>query len=122
MIVNETKTKVVLYGNITSENVKLFFNGKFLETVNQYKYLGILFNSIKHVRGNVFREACKTIGTKATRAMFKIKKDMKCVGMTPPSVTLKLLIHWFYQYLSMALKLYSVVRKLLHSKESTLNS
>jgi hypothetical protein len=90
MIVNETKTKVVLYGNITPEDVKLSFNGKLLEIVSQYKYLGILFNSIKHVRGNVFREACESIGTKATRAMFKIKKDMKCVGTTPPSVTLKL--------------------------------
>jgi hypothetical protein len=90
MIVNETKTKIVLYGRVNQEDVNLTFNGKKLEIVDKYKYLGMLFNSTKCARSSVFKEACVHIGVKATRAMFKVTKDMHSVGNTPPIVTLKL--------------------------------
>ena len=56
MIVNEMKTKVMVYGP-ANRNVSLKFNGKTLDIVDQYKYLGNITKSIKNMeRGYVWRE------------------------------------------------------------------
>ena len=90
MIVNEMKTKVMLFGNVKVDSVSFMYNDKKLAIVDQYKYLGILFNSIKTSRGNVFRDAVEQISLKATRACFKIRKDTKQIGKPPPNVLLRL--------------------------------
>ena len=90
MIVNEMKTKVVLFGNANMDNSHFIYNNKVLEVVGAYKYLGLTFNSTKTMAGNLFKEAIKQTRAKATRACFKIRKDTKAIGKPPPTVLLKL--------------------------------
>ena len=56
MIVNEMKTKVMVYGP-DNRNVVFKFNGKTLDIVDQYKYLGNITKSIKNMEwGYVWRK------------------------------------------------------------------
>ena len=89
MIVNETKTKIMVFGN-AEKNPSFSYNNKTLDVVNQYKYLGILFNTCQSLKANIFKDAVDQISLKATRAIFKIKKDTKVVGKLPPGVLFKL--------------------------------
>ena len=45
MIVNELKTKMMVFGN--GAKADIFFNGNLLKWVDQYKYLGNIISSIK---------------------------------------------------------------------------
>ena len=47
------------------KNVKLFFNGKAIEEVPSYKYLGNLFSSTKTSRGDPFSENYQYLYDKA---------------------------------------------------------
>ena len=88
MIVNELKTKVMIFGK--NVNYDFMYNSKVLEIVSSYKYLGVMFQSIKRCDGNLFSEAYKYVGNQARKAMFKLIKDSKNVGTLPPNVALKL--------------------------------
>ena len=88
MIVNETKTKIMVFG--TTVGHQFMYNDKQLEIVDQYKYLGVLFNTINRVNGNVFKNAQAHICIQAKKAMFKILKDTRKIGMLSPNVALKL--------------------------------
>jgi hypothetical protein len=46
MIVNDMKTKVVLFGKCPKENLSFVFNGKQLDITENYKYVGNIFKSI----------------------------------------------------------------------------
>ena len=50
MIVNELKTKIMIFGK--SDSKHFTFNKKILEEVSEYKYLGVVFNRMKNSRGN----------------------------------------------------------------------
>ena len=56
MIVNEVKSKVVIFGDLKTPVPSFLFNRKQLEIVSQYKYLGVVINSVKTSRGDLFRE------------------------------------------------------------------
>ena len=88
MIVNEMKTKVMVFGNDCNSKFKQ--NDKILEKVNSYKYLGVLINHIKRCDSNVFSEVFKHVSQQARRAMFKILKDTRHIGMIPPEVAFQL--------------------------------
>ena len=88
MIVNETKTKVMVFGK--KDETKFMYNGKELDIVNNYKYLGIVFRPISRYDGNLFCDAFTHIANQARKAMFKILKDTKKIGMIPPKVALQL--------------------------------
>ena len=88
MIVNETKTKVMVFGN--NCNVEFKYNGKTLEIVNSYKYLGVVVNPVRRYDSNIFSEGFKRMSQQARRAMFKILKDTRHIGMIPPEVAFQL--------------------------------
>ena len=92
MIVNDIKTKVMLYAKDIEIDIKL--NGKTLEVVKQYKCLGTIVNSIKTFRGNVFRYHADYACQQARKAAFDILNKIKQVGEIPPK-------HLFYLYQSM---------------------
>ena len=88
MVVNETKTKIMVFGG--DQNAKFIYNHKILLHAKQYKYLGVLFSPINKCNSNVFTDAYKHISTQAFKAVFKILRDTKHIGATPPNVALQL--------------------------------
>ena len=88
MIVNEIKTKVMIFGK--REEFKFMYNSKELDVVKNYKYLGVIFQSISRCDCNLFHDAYLHVACQARKAMFKILKDTKKIGMIPPKVALQL--------------------------------
>jgi exonuclease III len=84
MIVNETKTKVMIFGKQGDQ--VFIFNDKKLEIVNEYKYLGVVINSIQHVKGNIFKNMIKYTSNKAYKASFSISKKCKSAGYLTPRI------------------------------------
>ena len=72
--VNSDKTKVMIFGSRKSNNLKqkYLYKGNELETVNDFKYLGIVFNYNGH-----FHLCKKTLYQQATRAMFSLLSKCK---------------------------------------------
>ena len=67
---NTDKTKVIVFSRrIQSTNLKFTLNGSELEIVNEFNYLGILFN-----RTGNFNKIIKKQAEKATKAMFEVLK------------------------------------------------
>ena len=66
------------------------YNNKCLDIVQNYKYLGVLFNSVSRCNSNIFTDAYTHIANQARKAMFKVLKDTKSIGVLPPDVALKL--------------------------------
>jgi hypothetical protein len=88
MIVNETKTKMMVYGK--DSNHMFLYNGNILETVNIYKYLGIVYKATTKCSGNIFIDGYKYTSNQARKAMFKLLKDTRQLGMLPPNVAFHL--------------------------------
>ncbi len=59
-----SKTKVVVFGTNKLEKYKFYLNGDCIETVKEYKYLGLLFST-----SGSFLNARKQIVSQATKAM-----------------------------------------------------
>ena len=87
MIVNEMKTKIVIYGH-TNENTqyRFMFNGKPIDIVESYKYLGCIFNACKTVKGNIFKEMVSYSADKAIKASFAVVKKYSSVGCLSPKI------------------------------------
>ena len=81
MIVNETKTKVMVYGS-ASRDVVVKFNNKVLNVVDQYKYLGNVMKSVKTCKEDVFGENFQYLCNKARKAIFAMFKRLKNLGST----------------------------------------
>ena len=84
MIVNELKTKIMVFGNGPKGDVS--FNGKLLKWVNEYKYLGNIINSTKQVNGDIFKENSHYLCNKARGAIFSFFKKTKSFGTLPPKL------------------------------------
>ena len=70
MIVNERKTKVMVFGSYN--HVPTFnYNDNILEVVSKYKYLGILFNTIKRYNGEIFKEHLVYSSSQASKLCLK---------------------------------------------------
>ena len=67
LVVNTTKTKVMKFGNDTEIDVTFTFNGKKVDIVQEYKYLGIIFSSVKTHSGNLFKSHLQYAYDKAKR-------------------------------------------------------
>ena len=89
MIVNETKTKIMTFGKNSSVHT-FSFNNKQLEIVTQYKYLGVIFNTCRNMKGNIFKSMGSYISDKARKATFATIKKCKSVGFLTPKVALQL--------------------------------
>ena len=61
-----------------------------LEIVPNYKYLGVIFRSVSRCDGNIFGDNYDHVANQARKAMYKILKDTKKIGMMPPVVALQL--------------------------------
>jgi hypothetical protein len=89
MIVNEDKTKVVIFGQRTG-NEKFSFNGKTIDIVEKYKYLGSIFNTIFRSSGNPCREMPTYLAEKALKASFATLKKVSSAGFITPQIGLHL--------------------------------
>ena len=83
-IVHELKTKSMCFG--TDENLNVFFNGKPIKQVNQYKYLGVIVRSINKVGQDMYSNNYRFISDKSRRAVFSMKWKLKFIQSLPPSI------------------------------------
>ena len=84
MIVNELKTKIMVFGRGSKGNIT--FNGKLLDWVEKYKYLGNIINSVKQMNGDIFKENSSYLCNKARGAIFSFFKRIKSYGTLPPNI------------------------------------
>ena len=88
MIVNALKTKIMIIGK--REGEKFTFNEKEIEICENYKYLGIIFNSIQRLNGNCFRDMMENVPKKAMKATFAVLKKCKSIGRLTPKIAMTL--------------------------------
>ena len=84
MIVNEIKTKCMTIGKC--DKIKLEFNNKPIEEVDQYKYLGVLLKSIRRSNDCIFNENPVYLCEKANKALFAMLRKVKYAGSLPPRI------------------------------------
>ena len=84
IIVYEIKTKSMCFG--TNENLNVFFNGKPIQQVSQYKYLGVIVRSIKKVGQDMCFNNYRYISDKSRRVVFSMKRMLKFTRCLPPSI------------------------------------
>ena len=84
MTVNELKTKVMVFGS--DEKIRVIFNGKLIEQVDKYRYVGCIINSIKRHDADPFAQHYKYIINKARKAEFDVYKKVKSLGHLPPGI------------------------------------
>ena len=89
MIVNETKTKIMVFGKC-NKMAEFRFNDRNLEVVNMYKYLGCIFNPCETHRSSIFKHMTKYLSDKAMKATFACVKKCSSVGYLSPKVGLHL--------------------------------
>ena len=73
----------MLYGRSCDQNVQLFMNGNLIEKVEKYKSLGIVFNTVKNINGNIFRYNTDHLNNKARGAIFGIQKKTQIHRPSP---------------------------------------
>ena len=87
--VNELKTKAMIFSNsyATShqKSTEFSLNGKLIEIVDQYKYLGILFTC-----NGKFTKAKATLSQQARKALYALFKAAKSLSFPPTRVMCKL--------------------------------
>ena len=86
MIVNGIKTKCMIFGKIN--DVDLFYNDKLIENVNEYKYLGNIFNRIYRNESDLFRENTSYLISQARKAIFSIGQKLSSFADVPPKIKL----------------------------------
>ena len=84
MIVNELKTKLMIFGN--GKKSDLYFNGKILDWVDKYKYLGNIISSCTQLKCDLFKENYKFLANKARRAIFLFFKKIGNFGSVSPEI------------------------------------
>ena len=89
MIVNEMKTKVTVYGP-ANKTISLKFNGKTLDIVDQYKYLGNITKSIKTWNGETFGANYQHLCNKARQTIFALFKRVKTLEIRPGKIMMYL--------------------------------
>ena len=87
MIVNELKTKMMVFGNGSPSDV--YFNGNLLKWVDRYKYLGNIISPIKSVNGDIFKHTYSYLSDKARKAIFLFFRKSRSFGILPPNIMLK---------------------------------
>jgi len=85
LIVNTTKTKVLIHGSKTAPSFS--FNDQRIETVESYKYLGHVIGNKKNMHANMSEH----VATQARKAIFALNGDTKAsLGYIPPKLALKM--------------------------------
>ena len=86
-ILNNVKTKCMAFGGGT---ISLFFNGKQIEQVDRYKYLGTILRSVKRANQDIFTANYVYLCDQARKAIFGAQRKIKGLGVTPPHIKLYL--------------------------------
>ena len=82
-IVNELKTKVMVFGNL-KEELHIKFNDTPIEHVDRYKCLGNVFNTIHAPGGDMFKQNYEYLCDRARGAIFSLLKRIRNVTPLPP--------------------------------------
>ena len=91
MIVNETKTKVLCFGKQIEP--KVYFNKKLIENTDHYKYLGNVVRSVHKSNQDIFANNFKYLCDQSRKALFSIRRKVKCLGSLPATVSFIYLMH-----------------------------
>ena len=70
--------------------ISLFFNGKQIEQVDRYKYLGTIIRSVKMANQDIFIANYAYLCDQARKAIFGAQRKIKGFGVTPPHIKLYL--------------------------------
>ena len=70
----------------TDERFNVYFNGKLIEQVNQYKYLGVLVRSVNRLNQNTFSDNYRVIWDKSRKAANGMNKKLKYIQNLPPRI------------------------------------
>ena len=124
--INYTKTKVIVFGTNKPENYTFYINGKLIETVKDYKYLGVVFAS-----SGSFLMCRKHIVSQANKAMHLLYQRIFNLNL-PIDLQIKLFDHtilpiltygcevWGYENIDMLEIVHiNFLRKITKSKKST---
>ena len=84
MIVNKTKSKVMCFGKQTELNV--YFNGKKIEQVSRYKYLGNIVKCISAKQQDIFSENYQYLCDQARKASFGVRRKTRTIVILPSPV------------------------------------
>ena len=82
IIVNEVKTKVLVYGQNNAPSI--YFNRQRIEAEQSYKYLGSIIPAISSAKGDIFRERYSYMCNEAKKAIFGMEQKLKHIGKLPP--------------------------------------
>jgi hypothetical protein len=90
MVVNTLKTKAIILGKNHSSNKEFRFNNLVVMINNSYRYLGIVFNSVSTIRGDIVKTNAVHLKDKAIKAIFASLKKTQHIGKLSPKVGLQL--------------------------------
>ena len=88
MIVNEIKTKVMVFGN--PKKSKLDFNAVSIEEVTDYKYLGNIISSIWLPKQDPLKNTCQFLCEQARKAILYITSKIRTIGNLPGDIMFNL--------------------------------
>jgi hypothetical protein len=81
---------VLIFGKASKNRHNFVFNNNNIEIGESYKYLGVLFNTIHDIRGNMFRSMPCYVSDKARKASFAAMNKCKGMGKISPKIGLKM--------------------------------
>ena len=82
MIANEMKTKYMVFGSKT--NCELYFDGKLIERVDDYRYLGNIISETTNISGDIFANNYSYLCSKARSSIYGLKCKLSKLGKLPP--------------------------------------
>ena len=88
MIVNEIKTKIMVFGN--PKRSKIRFNSMEIDEVTDYKYLGNIITSTKFPNQDPLKKTYKFWSDQAREAVFSMSHKIKTIGELPTDITFDL--------------------------------
>ena len=84
MIVNEIKTKIMVFGN--PKRSKIRFNSMEIDEVTDYKYLGNIITSTKLPNQDPLKKTYKFLSDQARKAVFSMSHKIKTIWELPTDI------------------------------------
>ena len=88
MIVNEIKTKIMVFGN--PKRSKIHFNSVDIDEVTDYKYLGNIISSTRLPYQDPLKKTYKFLSDQARKAIFSMSHKIKSIGELPIDIMFNL--------------------------------
>ncbi len=86
LLVNLTKTKVMIINGSKKESYKFYYSGVLLEIIHKYKYLGVVVSDT----GNHFSDQIDYVEAVANRAVYSVQGYLYSLNQMPPPISMKL--------------------------------